>query len=296
VAYLCKKKKNKKKKKIIICLDANALHESTRVGSLALTGYATPFHQQPVHIRHSILKGWQRSYLPPLQLVYKSLTAVMKYLWLKTSPTIGPTVGFPQTPIHGVPGKGFDFKFLQFPAGSHPEIIETDVVIVGSGCGGGVSAKNLAEAGHRVIVVEKSYYFSPEHMPMSQRDANIHLFENGGVMPVDDNSTNVIAGSCWGGGGTVNWCASLQTQWFVRKEWANRGLKFFESEKFQDCMDKVCHWMGVSTKYINHNHANRMILEGARKLGYTAKDVPQNTGGQEHYCGYCKAFATRPPM
>ena len=30
-----------------------------------------------------------------------------------------------------------------------------------------------------------------------------------------------------------------------------------------------------------------MLLEGARRLGYNAKLVPQNTGGKEHYCGYC---------
>lgn len=45
--------------------------------------------------------------------------------------------------------------------------------------------------------------------------------------------------------------------------------------------------MGVSTKYIEHNENNRILLEGSRKLGYSAKEVPQNTGGNKHYCGYC---------
>lgn len=45
--------------------------------------------------------------------------------------------------------------------------------------------------------------------------------------------------------------------------------------------------MGVSTDHIRHNHGNLALLEGARKLGYTAKAVPQNTGGTEHHCGYC---------
>jgi choline dehydrogenase-like flavoprotein len=45
--------------------------------------------------------------------------------------------------------------------------------------------------------------------------------------------------------------------------------------------------MGVSADHIRHNHGNETILEGSRKLGYHAKAVPQNTGGNEHYCGHC---------
>src|SRR5436189_4955766 len=45
--------------------------------------------------------------------------------------------------------------------------------------------------------------------------------------------------------------------------------------------------MGAETEAIEHNFGNRVLLEGARKLGWNAKAVPQNTGGKTHYCGYC---------
>lgn len=45
--------------------------------------------------------------------------------------------------------------------------------------------------------------------------------------------------------------------------------------------------MGVSAEYIKHNHGNNVLLNGARKMGYVAKAVPQNTGNKEHYCGHC---------
>ena len=211
----------------------------------------------------------------------------MGSVWVKTSPTIGPILGFPRAPIHGKPGKGFDYSFFQFTPGSETEIVETDVVIVGSGCGGGVCAKNLAEAGHRVIVVDKAYHWGPEHLPMTERDSGIHLFANGGIESSDDSSIGVIAGQAWGGGGTVNWSASLQTQGYVRKEWADQGMPFFTSSAFQDSLDRVCHRMGVSTEYVEHNINNSSLSEGARKLGYSHKMVPQNTGGKKHYCGYC---------
>ncbi|KAK2630194.1 hypothetical protein QTJ16_001014 [Diplocarpon rosae] len=260
----------------------------TRVGSMLLTGYTTPFHAQPIVVREAILESWRLSYLPPLNKIFKQMTVLAKSLWLKTSPTFQALSGFPPLPHHSKPGSSHDYRFLQFEPGTEPETIDTDVVIVGSGCGGAVCAKNLAEAGHRVLLVDKAYHFAPAHLPMTEEAAGIHLFENGGAELSVDGSTSVVAGASWGGGGTVNWSASLQTQSFVRKEWAqDRGLTFFETAEFQKCLDRVCHRMGASTEHVRHNYGNQVLLEGARKLGYHAKAVPQNTGGTEHYCGHC---------
>jgi choline dehydrogenase-like flavoprotein len=184
-------------------------------------------------------------------------------------------------------GKGYEYEFIQFPPGDEPEVIETDVVIVGSGCGGAVSAKNLTAAGHRVLVVEKAYHWSPDHFPMSESNGWNHLFMNGAFISSDDTSVCVVAGQSWGGGGTVNWSASLQTQGYVRREWAARGLPLFTSADFQESLDRVCDRMGVSTDYIKHNKTNALLMEGARKLGWTHKSVPQNTGGKQHDCGFC---------
>jgi hypothetical protein len=122
---------------------------------------------------------------------------------------------------------------------------------------------------------------------MSELAAGIHLFENGGANMAENGSCSVMTGSTWGGGGTVNWAASLQPQDFVRREWAEKGLTFFETAEFQKSLDRVCERMGVSTDFIEHNHGNRMLLEGSRKLGYNAKAVPVNSGGTAHNCGHC---------
>jgi hypothetical protein len=81
---------------------------------------------------------------------------------------------------------------------------------------------------------------------------------NGAFITSDDTSTSIVAGEAWGGGGTVNWSASLQTQDYVRREWASKGLTFFTSKDFQDSLDRVCDRMGVSTQHITHNRANAM--------------------------------------
>ena len=252
-----------------------------------MTGSTTSFHLQPVDFRQRTLQNWSKSYLPPLRAASQAFTFLFKATWLKSSPTLGSVLGFPRAPIHGKPGKGFDYSFVQFPPGDEPEMIETDVVIVGSGCGAGVSAKNIAEGGHSVIIVERAYHFPPEYLPMSEADAGIHLFANGGNEGSDDASIFVVSSSAFGGGGTVNWSASLQLQGAVRQEWADGGLSLFTSSEFQKCLDRVCTRMGVSADHIEHNKTNRVLLDGSRKLGYSCKAVPQNTGGVKHYDGYC---------
>ena len=266
---------------------------STRAGSLLLTGYVTPLDCLPVHTRELILQGWAVSRFSVLRLTARSLSSLIKAVWVRTSPTLPQILDFPKPAHSASRTDGYQFEFIQVAAASETgaaglEILKADVVIVGSGCGGAVCAKTLSEAGLRVIVVEKSYYWSMEHLPMSESEGAYHLFENGGVIFTDDGSTAVVAGSTWGGGGTVNWSAALQTQGMVRREWSERfGLQYFASAAFQTDLDAVCDRMGVSTAAIRHNKTNEVLLEGARKLGWSAKAVPQNTGGEVHSCGQC---------
>lgn len=264
-----------------------------RTSALLLTGSTTPFADQPIQIRQAILRSWTTSALPPLRLLLRSLTMLIKQNWAKASSTLGPTLSFPRVPLHGSPSPGFDYSFLQLPSlppnhQNEPEELDTDVVIVGSGCGGAVCAANLAAAGHRVLVVDRGYHWPAAHFPMTQTEGLGHMFMHGGSQVSDDASTVALAGQVWGGGGTVNWSACLQTQGFVREEWSRGdGLELFTSAEFQACLDRVCGRMGAGTDAIQHNFSNRVLLEGARKLGWSAKAVPQNTGGKTHYCGYC---------
>jgi hypothetical protein len=200
---------------------------STRLGALCLTGSTTPFHLQSPLTRDQIVVGWGKSYVPTLRALSRSFSLLAKSTWLALSPTFPLMIDFPAAPKHGQRGEHFPYDFLDFSSADSPSTIETDVIVVGSGCGAGVCAMNLAQAGFSVLVAEKGYHFPPSHFPMRSADCAFHLMENGGGIVSDDGSTFVLAGSCFGGGGTVNWSASLQTQHFVRQEWADQGLSFF---------------------------------------------------------------------
>lgn len=56
------------------------------------------------------------------------------------------------------------------------------------------------------------------------------LYENGGMSASNGRSLGFLAGSTFGGGTTVNWCASLKPQHFVREEWATRSYSLYFSQ------------------------------------------------------------------
>lgn len=214
-----------------------------------------------------------------------SLKLLFSMSYFTSSRYLPELIGAPMKPVHGEYTPGFDFVFNTPATASH---LDADVVIVGSGCGGAVAAANLSAAGLRVIVVEKGHCWKHEDFPLLGRYGTAQLFEGGGVMMSEEGNCAMLAGSNWGGGGTVNWSASFRTPALVRAEWAhNSGVPWFESAAFQGSLDRVCDRMGVSADHINHSHTNRVLLDGARKLGWSHRAVPQNTGGQTHYCGSC---------
>ncbi|ERS99077.1 long chain fatty alcohol oxidase [Sporothrix schenckii 1099-18] len=284
---------------------------SGRAGALALTGYCVPVQKQPIHIREKILQNWSNSWLPIIRIAARSFQALAQTSWLMSSPMFRQITGFRDIPPNWKAGPGFDYNFLQFgkndSANGKLETIETDVVIVGSGCGGAVSAKILASAGHRVVVVEKGYHYPQTQLPMPQNEGARLLFENNGVLASTDPGINVAAGACWGGGGTINWSVSLRTPDRVRQEWAPKdqpGMSFLTSPEFDASMDRVCDFMGVNSVIEDtpasattdevakvddeQSHRGRVILDSAVKLGFKADTLLQNSkGGKPHDDGYC---------
>lgn len=255
----------------------------TRLGSIISTGYWTPFSEQPLAVRASILRSWQQSWFFLWPVLARIFITIGKTCWSQTNHQFLQLNGYRAYSDEAAPGPSYDFKFIQFPESVEPAFIQTDVVIVGSGCGGAVCAKVLAEAGLRVLVVDRGYHFSPYKLPLPL-DESDKIFQSGGLVSAD-GSTLITAGQCWGGGGTINWSASLQTPSAVRREWAQGGLTFFESAEFQESLDRVCSAMGVGVARIRGNHGNNVLLEGSHKLGWKAAICPQNTGGSVHDCG-----------
>ncbi|KAI9252540.1 GMC oxidoreductase-domain-containing protein [Helicostylum pulchrum] len=259
---------------------------STRAGTFALTGHFDEFKNLSLADKEKIFINWKNSYLPQLRLIYKLFHSLSCHpVYATHSEALGPAMHYSNL---------IDAKYDNVPERLHmlkPEEITDnmsfDVVVVGSGAGGGVIASKLAQSGKSVLVIEKGVYHHEDEFITNESKGFENLYENGGFTPSYEGSINVLAGSVFGGGTTVNWCASLKLQHFVREEWAKQGLTHFLSPKFAQDLDTIFERIGASTEGIVHNKSNQVLIDGCKILGYPVADIPQNTGGKSHECGFC---------
>lgn len=274
---------------------------STKAGCLPITGHIGPVWELSPEAIQGFLRLWRNTPVEVLrtgELGLRGLTLVVFYRHMDAAceamgyPT-GPATDWQDPPgrEHQTPVEHYAYRFLneQLPAQptSSPIVLNTDVVIVGSGCGGGVAAGYLAERGVKVMVVDKGIYVRPEDMNGRQDFGLEQMFERLGFVPTTTSSIAVLAGSGFGGGSTINWSAMLTPRHFLREAWAHKyGVPYYRSAQFTQDLDACLERTGT-TSDIEHNVANSLLVLGALRSGQPVNAVPQNNGHLPHYCGKC---------
>ncbi|ETV79386.1 hypothetical protein, variant 2 [Aphanomyces astaci] len=299
---------------------------STGWGTKVVTASArmVPFHELTVGEREDALRNLTLSSFAKVRSLFQVFKALVSFcMFAKTRSVHGKlnplweNLHYPGRPEEKKrpPRSQFweptfeDMTAMAKVAGKgNPITLETDVVVIGSGAGGGVVAAELAQAGHRVLVLEKAVYFHPADASFNELQGFWDHYESAALLTSEDLSMMLLAGSAWGGGTFINWClfpsnklfaiytrlyrtyrsASLPPPHELCHEWATTyNLPYFKSQAFQDAISTVCTRAGVSAEAVLHNVPNQVLLDGAIKLGYPVEAVPQNTNGHVHECGFC---------
>ena len=167
-------------------------------------------------------------------------------------------------------------KTLTTVTPSAGQTLEADVVVVGSGCGGGLIAGKLAQAGKKVVVVERGSYLNESDFVQLELAAYKSLFLRGGFFNSADGMLAIAAGSTVGGGSTVNWSNSIVTPKRVRQSWASVGLTDVADQAFDDHLAAVMERIGCNDKVSTQNEVHSRIIEAAEKLGYSYRVTPLN--------------------
>ncbi|WP_291426939.1 GMC family oxidoreductase [Deinococcus sp.] len=161
-------------------------------------------------------------------------------------------------------------KTIQPTVPADGEVLEADVVIVGSGSGGGVIAGELAQAGKRVVVLEAGGYHNEADFHGLELPAYSALYYRGGYHPTADGNVTLVAGANLGGGSTVNWSNSVRPRDDIRQRWASEfGLSDLAGPEYDAHIDAVLKRMKVNEDCSDYNGPHQRLDEGAKARGYT---------------------------
>lgn len=282
--------------------------------------FITQFKHLPIERREKVLQNWSSSrFFSPLRMVFYLFKALCLYFVFslvddQCQNPAWEAIGYKPDTVSAATNKSFNRerplekgtvetlyetpstlvtslanKGLNVTEDPHTNTykIKCDVVIVGSGCGGGVAAAVLAGAGQKVVVLEKgNYYTAPDYSSLEGPSMD-ELLEMGGMITSTDGSFMFLAGSTVGGGSAVNWSASLKTPDLVLKEWAEEhGLGLFGSPQYRFAMECVGQRLGVTTGCVKEGFHNQVLRKGCENLGLEVDRVPRNSS-EGHYCGSC---------
>lgn len=167
------------------------------------------------------------------------------------------------------------------------DTIETDVCVIGSGAGGAVMAKELAEAGRRVIVLEKGRRFSRLDFTQLEADMVPKLYEDAGMRATSNQAIIILHAKGVGGTTLVNNNICLRAPEFVLEEWSRLGIERITPQAMRPYYERVEWEISVSLiqdEAVSRN--DRVFHQGAERLNLEPRRFMHN---RVHCigCGFC---------
>ena len=159
-----------------------------------------------------------------------------------------------------------------------------DVVVVGSGAGGAVVATHLAEAGHRVIVLEEGPHYTPDEVAsFTPSQAMRKMWREGGMLTaMGIGSTPMIAitvGRNVGGSSVHTGGVCFRIPDHIHHAWVHEhGLDELSAkhlERAYEDVEKRCHVVEVPEEA--RSESTRRLVAGAEKLGISFHPMRRNT-------------------
>jgi choline dehydrogenase-like flavoprotein len=165
-----------------------------------------------------------------------------------------------------------------------------DVCVIGSGPGGGVVAKELAEKGLSVVLLEEGGHYTAREWDGKPVKGLIDMYRNGGTTGTLGNPfISLTLGRCIGGTSTVNSATCFRTPGPVLKKWRDElGLGAMSEETLNPYFDRVEKIVNVTELPwdVLGNNA-KIVKRGCDKLGYTCRPLKHNVKECKG-CGPCQ--------
>ena len=164
--------------------------------------------------------------------------------------------------------------------------LKADVVVVGSGAGGAVAARELARAGRRVIIVEEGDWVrSAEYSKLTPVQTMRRCWRESGLSAAvalgETPFISVLQGRCVGGSSVLTGGVCFRIPEEVLLHWSRGlGLTTMAPAAFEPHFRAVEEAVHVETvPDAMRSRSTELFAEGAAKLGIEMKSMRRNTQG-----------------
>lgn len=171
--------------------------------------------------------------------------------------------------------------------------LESDVCVVGSGAGGAVVARELAEAGRSVVVVEDGPYVRSRDFVQREEVMYPRIYREGGTTATAEYTVLVSQGRLVGGSTVPGFCLCVRPPRALLAYWSRTfdlpGVAYEELYPHVRKVEKQIGARRITSEQVNANSGK--LLLGAEQLGYRGF-LPFHNRSECLDSGYCALGCT----
>jgi choline dehydrogenase-like flavoprotein len=168
-----------------------------------------------------------------------------------------------------------------------------DVVVIGTGAGGGTLADYLSERGWDVVMLDRGGFFRAEDFTQREQDAMVAFNGRRGLDSTVDNAYFLNYAECIGGSTVHYWGDSFRAPADRLERWRGLGIDWMTVSDLAPHFDAIEADLGTHIcpeRLFNEN--NRLVRQGCEALGFAGDAVPTarvdciGCGWTQYGCSY----------
>jgi choline dehydrogenase-like flavoprotein len=158
------------------------------------------------------------------------------------------------------------------------EEIECDVVVVGTGAGGGVVGKYLAERGHAVVYIEEGKLHRRDAFKGHANDAHKRFYRKGGLVALGNMMMPIFVGRLVGGSTAINTGTCFRTPEWILERWCDElHTSELSSQALAPHFERVEQDLQVEPARPEYlGGVARVVARGCDQLGYRHYPIRRN--------------------
>ncbi len=267
------------------------MHRTMDQAARLRTGRA--FHDLTVPQQQHLLDVWQRDPVLRLPLTVASLVYKLVHF---DRPDVYEALGGKRNVVKHMEKPRWLQQIVRADDWRGDPTLECDVVVIGTGAGGAVVGKELAERGHAVIFLEEGEHYRRDAFDGSSVAAHKRFYR--GAISLGNAAMPVYIGRLLGGSTAVNGGTCFRTPDWVLDRWCTEiGTDAFASETMRPHFEKVERTIDVApSDPVTSGPIAALMAHGCDTLGWSHFPIQRNVKGCEGqgFCDFgCRTDARR---